>query len=189
MIPTDALTAGGIAVSGISLAGLDRNREYIKAAILCGGLAVALILATQLHLTTLTASEMTLVWALPGLAALDLSRRSIPLAIVVPLFGFAALAHWMLFNWEVPLIVLAFAAFVLAVPFGRAQFAPGDRVVVAWLLYAFGLLGFLASVVAVLTSMGRKDVPFITHVCCATVVLLIPFALLCQHAGRIAWRF
>ena len=189
MIPTDALTAGGVAVSGISLVSLDRNRAYIRAALLCGGLAVALILATQRHIATLTAVEVTLVWSLPGLAALDLSRRSIPLAIVVPLFGFAAVAHWMLFNSVLPLIVLAIAALVLVLPFGRAQFAAGDRVVVAWLLYAFGLLGFIASVVAVLTSMGRKDVPFITHVCCATVVLLIPFALLCEHAGRIPWRF
>ncbi len=189
IIPSEALTFGGVAVSGMSLFTLDRNNEYLKSALVCGLLAALLIVVTQFHLVTLTATETTLVWFLPGLAALDLNRRAIPAAIIVPLFGFAALCHWMLFNSWLPLIVLAAAIALLFLPLGRKQFEIGDRVIVAWLLYAFGILGVVASAVAVLTAMGRKYVPFVTHVACATAVLLLPVAFVCQHFGRVPWRF
>lgn len=190
MMPwTDIVAYSGMAVSAISLLSLMRRDRFVSAAIGAALTAVLVFVATYLQFVPLTPTEVALLWFTPALVAFDVAARAVPLSCVILLFIFAFMVHSLLFNPWWPLLVLVGVALVLALPFARNELPLGDRAVIVWLCYAFGLLGLLGSAAALLLSAGRKNVPYAAHAAAASVVFAIPTAAFLAHRGMLLWRF
>jgi hypothetical protein len=198
MIVLPQVVAAGTAVVSItSVVPLYRERgasmdAYLRVrAGLLAFLAVSalLVLAIFSHLAWISIPEWTLLWALPGFAAWDAARREVPVAALAVVFVLATFVHVMLFQDVWPFVFLGIGAVFVA--FYPSDFLPlGDKLFIAWLWFAFGDLGVLASLVAVATCARRDRAPFVTHASIAAAVLLLPLALLSAHAiGRPPWRF